>query len=98
MHIRNTEEEHPYLAKMMQIHADTEQQFTAFNLPEWSTGTVGTGFQGDTEMMIYGNDRQKDFSCGFVKICEAANPRIVRLRGSEQDCYARYHIPNTLLS
>jgi hypothetical protein len=41
-------------------------------------------------MIIYGNDRQKDFSCGFVKIYEDENPRIVRLRGSKQDCHARY--------
>ncbi len=67
-----------------------EPQFTAVNLPEWST--VRTGFQGDKEMIIYGNDRQKDFSCGFVKICEDENPRKVRLRVSEQDCHARYTV------
>ncbi len=31
MRIRNTEEEHPYLAKMMQIHADTEPLSTCTN-------------------------------------------------------------------
>jgi hypothetical protein len=58
-----------------------------------STGTV---FQEDIEMRIFGGDRQKDFSWVFVKICEE-DPRMVRLRGSEQDwLYTR--VPYTLLS